>query len=161
MSRRLTAHYGTNMDELFGLPAHPLLVHFPVVAIPALTILAVVAAIRPSFRQRFGIPIVLFGAVTAIATFLAAQSGEAILEDWSNKALAETHKSLGETLRILVLGLVTLLSVSVILGRREGIPEKDPRVLFTNLGVLVLAILSAIWTIRTGHEGAKLTWDFG
>jgi len=148
------------MDELFGLPAHPLLVHFPVVAIPALTLFAIVCAVRPSFRERYGMAIIAFAVLTAVSTLLAAQSGEAILEDYFDKPKAETHQSLGETLRILVLALTASLIASVVLSRRGDISEKDPRVRFVNLGVLVLAILSAIWTIRTGHEGAKLTWDF-
>jgi len=42
------------LEELFGLPAHPLLVHMPVVIIPLAGVIAVVFAFRPAWLDRFG-----------------------------------------------------------------------------------------------------------
>lgn len=40
------------LNNLFGLPAHPLLVHLPVVMVPLAAIGALVLAIRPRFWSR-------------------------------------------------------------------------------------------------------------
>ena len=81
------------MLRLFGLPAHPLLVHFPVVAIPTLSLVALIMAIRPAFRERYGIAISLLGVVTTIATFLAAASGEALSDEFGFTCLLYTSPS--------------------------------------------------------------------
>ena len=151
--------YDRAMDELFGLPAHPLLVHFPVVAVPAFTLLALAMVFLPSFRDRFGKAVAAFGLLAALGTILAAQSGEAMAERWFNRELVQTHQSLGETLRILVLGLSVAVIGMVANAKRSSSTGKDPVSLFLSAGVLLLAVLSAIWTIRTGHEGARLTWE--
>jgi hypothetical protein len=41
------------MDTLFGLPAHPLLVHMPIVLIPLAAIGVVVMLIKPAWHQRY------------------------------------------------------------------------------------------------------------
>ena len=146
------------MEELFGLPAHPLIVHFPVVAIPAFTLMAFAMVISPSFRRRYGQAISLFGIVTTIATILAAQSGQAFLDTFFNPEPVDKHKSLGETLRLFVLGLTLAVIASTVLIRREGSSGKEVPAVLVSVSVLVLAILSTVWTIRTGHEGARLTW---
>ncbi len=42
------------MDELFGLPAHPLLVHAAVVLVPLAAIGVVLIAFWPAARARLG-----------------------------------------------------------------------------------------------------------
>jgi len=147
------------MLRLFDLPAHPLLIHFPIVAIPTLSIVAVVMALRPSFRKRYGITVALLGVVTTIATFLAVSSGQALSEEFGfTDEIIGTHRQLGETLRILVLGVtITVISMAA-LSRRENIDSKHPASLLSSVGALALAALSMIWVIRTGHEGASSVW---
>lgn len=147
------------MDELFGLPAHPLLVHFPVVAIPTLALLGMALAVSPSFRERFGLATLGLGIVTMISTLLATKSGEAIKEDFFNKELIETHESLANTLRIFVFALVASIVALVVTKRKLDMDDKHPVVLVASLLVLAFSVLSAIWVIRTGHEGARLTWE--
>ncbi len=147
------------MDELFGLPAHPLLVHFPVVAIPTLALLGIALSVSPSFRERFGLPTLGLGIVTFISTLLATNSGEAIKEDFFNKELIETHESLAETLRLFVLVLTISIVALVFTKKKLDMDDKHPAVLVSSLLVLAFSVLSAIWVIRTGHEGARLTWE--
>ncbi len=147
------------MEELFGLPAHPLLIHFPIVAIPTLTILTIIAALRPSFRSRYGLPIFALAVVTTIATFLAAQAGIALANTYANADIIDTHRALGETLRLIVLGLLVAFGIMLVADRRSE-NNRDPLTVLSAVGVLALAVLSAIWTVRTGHEGASVTWGF-
>jgi len=147
------------MLRLFGLPAHPLLVHFPVVAIPTLSLVALIMAIRPAFRERYGIAISLLGVVTTIATFLAAASGEALSDEFGfTDEVIGDHRSLGETLRLFVLGLTVTVVALTAFGRRGNDNEKNPAVLPLGVITFVFAALSLVWTIRTGHAGASSVW---
>lgn len=147
------------MLRLFGLPAHPLLVHFPVVAIPTLSLVALIMAIRPAFRERYGIAISLLGVVTTIATFLAAASGEALSDEFGfTDEVIGDHRSLGETLRLFVLGLTVTVVALTAFGRRGNDDEKNPAVLPLGVITFVFAALSLVWTIRTGHAGASSVW---
>ena len=60
------------MDSISGLPAHPLLVHLPVVAIPLAAIGAVLLALRPGWRRAYGPVVVGLAALGAVGGVLAA-----------------------------------------------------------------------------------------
>src|SRR3954463_12932601 len=60
----------------FGLPAHPLLIHAPVIFIPLLGLAAIGVAISPRFADRFALPVAVFSVVTLGATLLAVGAGE-------------------------------------------------------------------------------------
>lgn len=146
------------MLRLFDLPAHPLLIHFPIVAIPTLSIIAVVMALRPTFRTRYGIAATLLGLLTTVATFFAASSGQALSEDFGlTEEFIGKHQSLGETLRIFVLGLtITVLSMTAV--ERRIAESRHPAAILSSVGAIALAVLSLVWVIRTGHEGARSVW---
>ena len=146
------------MEQLFGLPAHPLLVHFPIVAIPTLALLALIMIVMPSFRERFGMAIMALGIVTSVATIFAAQSGQALLDTYTNGDFVDEHKSLGETLRLFVLGLTVSIIGLVFAAKRSAATGRDPVSLVLGLAVAAFAILSLVWAIRTGHQGARLQW---
>ena len=146
------------MEQLFGLPAHPLLVHFPIVAIPTLALLGLIMIVMPSFRDRFGKAIIALGVVTSVATVLAAQSGQALLDTYANGDFVDEHKRLGETLRLFVLGLTVSIIGLMLTAKRSTSTGRDPVSLLMSALVAALSILSLIWAIRTGHEGARLRW---
>ena len=90
------------METLFGLPAHPLLVHVPVVLVPLAAIAVIAMAIRPKWLRTFGPIVAAMAGVGFIGTLLAASSGEE-LED-TRRAAGETisktlndHAELGDT----------------------------------------------------------------
>lgn len=148
--------YSRPVDRIFDLPAHPLLVHFPVVAIPVLAIAAVALIARPSLRPSLDLPLVALAVATTIATFLAARSGEALRDDLEADEYIETHQNLGSQLTWIVLVLTLALVGFVLWTRRRS---ASPR--FVNgagLLIVLLASLALIWVVRTGHEGAKATW---
>src|SRR3954466_11487447 len=72
---------GVGIDEAFGLPAHPLLLHVPVVLIPLLVLGTVAVIARPAWRERFGLAWGTLAAVSLAGTVLTAGAGEAFLED--------------------------------------------------------------------------------
>ena len=66
------------MNNLFGIPAHPLLVHLPVVGIPVLAMLAVAMIVKPGWREKLALPTAALAVVMAGATILAASAGESL-----------------------------------------------------------------------------------
>ena len=148
------------METIFDLPAHPLMVHFPVVAIPVLAILALVMVVRPSFRNHYGLAIVGLGVITTVATFMAAWSGQALAESIGiGDDLIDPHRTLGNTLRFFVLGLTIAVGVSTALSKRSSTADRDPMTMAAMVLVVGFSLLSLIWTVRTGHEGAKSVWQ--
>jgi uncharacterized membrane protein len=161
------------LEKIFGLPAHPLLVHMPVVIIPLAGIIAIVFAFKTSWLDRYGWALVVLTGLGALGGIMAAGSGEA-LEDMQRSAgetisaAAEDHFELGETARNV--GLVFFLVVLAVVAIRwyarkkssgEGIwktvSSKGAAVVMA--AALVLSAGAATYAIsKAGHQGAKLVW---
>jgi mono/diheme cytochrome c family protein/uncharacterized membrane protein len=148
------------METIFDLPAHPLMVHFPIVAIPVLALLGLVMAVRPDFRIKYALPVIALGIVTSVATVFAAQSGKALSESFElDESFIGDHQALGEMLRFFVIGLTLALIALVVVNKRATSTGKDPLSMAMGLAVVALSILSIVWAVRTGHEGSKAVWE--
>ena len=154
------------MESIFGLPAHPLFVHAPVVLMPLLAIATVALAIRPRWRLRFGPALAVSALGIAVLTILAAASGEPFVELVSIGTGADKHKSLGETTRLLtVLFFLASAATAGFDWRTRGSSKTSGdagQSSMVGVGLIalttLLAIAATIWMIRTGHEGARITW---
>src|SRR5829696_7293901 len=107
------------MDTLFGLPAHPLLVHIPIVLLPLAAIGVVVMLIRPSWHNRYRWVVLGMGIAGALGATLAAQPGEELehrivaVEGREAASSWEHHADLGETARNFALLFMLVLIVFV------------------------------------------------
>ena len=137
------------IDEAFGLPAHPLLLHVPVVFVPILTLAALALAAGKLDEHRTSVA--ALSTLTLIAVFLTAGAGEALRrdveDDIQDKATLASHADSGDALIYAMLFLTAAL-----LGA-----------LYTKHVVLrvliaILAIHALFWVIRTGHLGSELVW---
>lgn len=162
------------LEELFGLPAHPLFVHIPVVIIPMAGVVAVVFAFRPPWLDRFGWGLVAFAGFGMVGAMLASSSGEG-LEDMmeDNRGTISSslrdHAELGETARnvsvlffLVILGAVVLRRVIV---KRTDSLNGILKFAASRAGAIVIACLlvfsSAAATatvVAAGHSGAKQVW---
>ena len=139
------------ISTAFGLPAHPLILHLPVVFVPLLGIATVIAVARP---QWLDVPLAVFAVVTLAATLVTVGAGEAFLHsqpDLEGNPTMKDHESAGETVRFcMVLLTAALLGL---LWVKRGVAGTVLKV------VAVLLAVSALgFTIRTGHLGAELVW---
>lgn len=82
-------------DELFGLPAHPLLVHVPVVIIP-LGLLVALVALWPRARRGAALAAAALAVVGALGAVLAAGAGEKLEDDVRETELSEEHAAQGD-----------------------------------------------------------------
>jgi uncharacterized membrane protein len=160
------------IKSLFGLPAHPLIVHVPIVLIPLVAIGAVLM-LWPSLRAKIGWATVVLAGVATVFSFLAVGSGEQLeesVEGTSNEQLLHDHTSIGENIRIWIL-LLFLVLLAIMLWDRyratprpEGTAKVSPsRAKSVGVALSVLSILfaavSTYWIVRIGHTGAKASWD--
>ncbi len=158
------------IDQLLGLPAHPLLVHMPVVVIP-LTLLLAIAAVAWA-RGRSVLSLVVAGAATIgmLGAQLAVMSGEPLEERVAENDLIEKHAELGEGARTFAI-LVFLIAVAYVLREWRGrlpLPGIDrvrtllaPRAIGIVLAVALIgsSALATVWVARAGHAGADATWS--
>ncbi|MBK9180640.1 MAG: hypothetical protein IPM45_13960 [Acidimicrobiales bacterium] len=162
------------MDSLFGLPAHPLVVHAAVVLVPLTAIGTVLSAVWPAARRRIGWITVGFAAASLIACQLAVTSGESLEEQVGEANLVERHAGLGDSMHLfaflLLLGILAVMLFDLWRQRSAASPATRPSAVAAPawvrpLGVVisVLAVLAAVGaTVRiayTGHSGAEATWS--
>jgi uncharacterized membrane protein len=159
------------MDELFGLPAHPLLVHAAVVLVPLAAIGVVLIAFWPAARARLGVAVVVIAAVGTLFAYLAMQSGEYLEEQVKETEQVEEHAKLGDS--GLAAAAAVLVSAIAVTGfgvyeKRRSTPsdgdgtQSDRKVVYLRTGVGVVAVvlvsLGTLQIARIGHSGAKATW---
>lgn len=150
-----------------GLPLHPLVVHAVVVLLPLAALGALVIAVRPAWRRRFGTPVAVLTVLAVVSVPVAQQTGEqlearlAVLQN----PLITQHADLGATLLPYALGFGVLVLAFVIGGRfADGRPGGTPgpwRALGAVLAVLVVLAGAAttVQVARIGHSGATAVWD--
>ena len=103
-------------DTIGGLPAHPLMVHVPVVLLPLATIGVIAMTIRPSLVRSFGWVVTALAGIGFVGTVLAASSGESLEDEYraSGMTISDTlrdHGEMGETVRLLALLFFVVLAV--------------------------------------------------
>ena len=160
------------MDSIFGIPAHPLLVHLPVVLLPLAAAGVVVMVLRPAWHQRYRWAVLALGLLGAGGAFLAAESGDSlegrlIAKEGPGAASGfEDHAGFGETAELVALVFAIVLLVFVLapwyLERREAQsrPLRAPRWALALLAVLtLLASAGTVYTVvQAGHSGAEAVW---
>jgi hypothetical protein len=150
------------INELFGLPAHPLVVHAAVVLLPLAALATLIAAALPRLRRTWA-PVALAVALAAtLAVGLAQGSGEELEEQVDETRLVEEHTEKGETVLpwaiAVTVAAAAVTVVPLVVRRRPALPAK------TVTAALVVAALitgaGAVWTVAdVGHSGAEATWD--
>ena len=143
---------------MFGVPLHPLVVHFPVVLSILLPISVLVAlwAIRRGTtpRRSWAVPLA-FAAALTLSAFVATRTGEneeeAVERVVGESALHE-HEEAGE--RFLVLsGVLLLVAAGGLLPSTLGAAAR----VVTAVGAIGLVAAG----VQTGHSGGKLVYQEG
>lgn len=157
------------VDTFGGIPAHPLLVHIPVMMIPLALALCLLAFWKPARTAA------LWGAtgsafVGLIGCFLASSSGEALQNAVQRTELLHEHTEAGDMVAafaapffiVLLVGLVIHLSQTDSLPFVKSLSAAKKAGAGVLTGVLVLAgalgVLASWKTYDAGHSGAKSAW---
>ena len=156
---------------VFGLPAHVLLLHVPVILVPLVAVASVVAVWKTSWRRRYGLALAISGVVTSVATIVTVSVGQTFRDrlfggdSGDPSSFLSRHAEAAEKLRISVWLFAAVLIASLVLDRvraeRAGTVDAPGNVLtrFIVPGIVsVLAVVSLGLTMYTGHLGAEAAW---
>lgn len=162
------------MNSVFGVPAHPLMVHIPVVMIPLTLVLALLAMVLPRTARGASLGLLATATIGMIGAQLAVMSGEDLehrVEESSlnhDMSLIHDHAELGEMTR--TISFFVFLAAVAFAWRiwNDHLPERfrgvGTRLQGRTAGAVVLAALlltsalCTVWAVRTGHVGAKAAW---
>jgi uncharacterized membrane protein len=154
------------IDTAFGLPAHPLLLHVPVILIPLLVIATIAVVVRPAWRERYGFAWAGLAVVALASTVLAAGAGDKFIE--SKRVVSQTlseHKEAGETLRLVMFVFTAAILLAVLRDWRARHSSRpiggSAAAAALSVVIILLAGVSGFFVIRAGHLGSKSVWSEG
>jgi hypothetical protein len=174
-------------ETVFGIPAHPLIIHAAVVFIPLQIAAAIVYGLVPLVRRHIWWAVLGLAIVAPIAAFAAKLSGEAFEQRLlrkgqlgSNFDAVTQHASFAASTTWWTLGLsVTMLLLLFVTNRTRVLaPVKGDTAEITHdaadimgspatykLATLVLAVIAVIvsgflgyYVFKTGDTGAHIVW---
>ncbi len=141
------------LHEITGLPAHPLIVHLPLVLGPLVGVLTL-ALLRPSWRPRLLWPVAGLAVVTAFFAIIAVISGEWFAEQLRIGEAIHEHEEAAELFRNLEILLAVLL-VAAAVGLRK-LPAAAQTAAVVVIAALGIGTVAAV--VDAGHKGAKQVW---
>src|SRR4051794_17428461 len=111
------------LDNVFGVPAHPLIVHAVVVLVPLAALGAIAVVVSPWVRSHVAWLVAAVAAGNVLLVPLATGSGEFLEERVRETALVEAHAEMGEQLMpwviALAVGMVAFLVLTRLSSRRS------------------------------------------
>jgi|1186.fasta_scaffold51458_2 hypothetical protein len=147
-------------STIFGLPAHPLVVHAVVVLVPLAALSALVVAVWPAARARYA-PLALGVATLALISVpLATHTGEQLEPHVRPSALVEQHTEMADGL-LPFMALLWLGLVVMIVARRltaSGVSWSKYLVGAAAVVAVAGAIASGVQVARIGDSGARAAW---
>lgn len=162
-----------------GLPLHPLVVHFVVALLVIAPLGALLTALWPAVRRRFGWLAFAAAAVATILVPVATSSGENLASRVGTNPQVLAHEELADLMIWWSLGLTValgaLMVVHTMAARKatakvavgsagaEEVEEqpKAPALLMIVLAVLTVgaAVGTGIHVYRVGDAGARAVWE--
>jgi hypothetical protein len=155
------------MNDISGLPSHPLFVHAAIVLIPLLAVITVALAVKAAWRAKWGVPVTIANFLSLVyLSVLVMESGEHLAEKLKMGKRIHEHEELANMTRLLLavmflglLGLVIVDRLQTKLSAAGTSPTwAKPVAAVSSVATIIVAVLSVIWMFRTGHEGADVTW---
>ncbi|MEI8022695.1 MAG: DUF2231 domain-containing protein [Actinomycetota bacterium] len=155
----------TDMSTFFGLPAHPLLVHVPIVLIPLAAITAIIS-IHKKYRREMLLVTAAMAVIGAAFLFLAAGAGESLQHDLPRSRSIHEHaelgdKSQGPTAVFAFAAVGAVLSLEASRRKFEYKGKSLPKWSATALLALTVVggVAATVAVSQAGHSGAKSVWE--
>jgi len=142
------------LHKIGGLPAHPLIVHLPIILGPIVGLLAL-ALLVPAWRDKLIKPTAILAVICAISAIAAVESGEYFAKVLAVGNDIDEHQEAAEMFRNLSLLLAIVLVVAAALWARiKGAVQH-----VVMIAVALLGLGTIVFVVKTGHEGAKQVWQ--
>jgi hypothetical protein len=143
-----------------GLPAHPLIIHVPVVLIPASIFGALACVWRPTWFIRYGILLCLTSIAAMSSIFLAMQAGAAL------RGVLHLQGEAGHLIAFTAILILTFAATRISgemgptgLAIADRTLSARSTLVTLRVVLVVLALLAAFWVFRVGDLGAKAVWQ--
>ena len=143
------------IDEVAGLPLHPLVVHAVVVLLPLGAVGLIVMATSGSRSQRYSPAVLIVSGLGMLAAFTAVLSGQDFRETLGLGK--EQHFEFGEYVPWVAVALFVVTVILALLDRRSDGHRSGIGTMFAIVGMAV-AVAAIVLTVLTGHTGAELVW---
>jgi cytochrome b involved in lipid metabolism len=140
-------------EFVFGIPAHPLLVHAVVVLLPLGAIGMIAMVLVPPFRgnvQKYFVAGTLV--VATGSAYLAKESGQTLN---MTSGVSEYHQEWGSRTFYAALALVVLSAIWFWLDTKP----KSVYKLITGVLVVLVSLAAITATVLAGHSGAQSVWE--
>lgn len=161
------------LTEVSGLPAHPLIVHIPVVFVPLALVGALAALVRQRWRSWLLPLVALAAGASVVAVQLAVRSGRYLEGELGESRLIDRHSNLGEQTRPLVIVFFVAATVVAIVDHRirsspggahaetsGGPSARLASLLLPLCGLSMLTgVLATTWVVRTGGAGTEAVYE--
>lgn len=148
-------------STIFGLPAHPLVIHAVVVLIPLAALSAIVVAVWPAARERYAGLALAVATAAVISVPLATHTGELLKDHVKVTPLVERHTEMADGLlpfaALLWLGLAVLV-LARWYGRSRNVDWAKYLTAAAAVVAVVGAVASGVQVMRIGHSGADAAW---
>ena len=162
-----------------GLPLHALVVHFVVVLLPLAVLGAILTAVWPAVRRRFGWLAVAAAGVGAALTPVATSSGTNLADRLGTNPQIEEHMELGEQMFWWALPLFLLVGALMVMHtmaerkttakvavgaagaeHEEAPADRAPALMMIVAAVLTVgvAVGTGIHVYRVGDAGSRAVW---
>jgi uncharacterized membrane protein len=145
---------GLPIEEIFGLPVHPLVVHAAVVLIPLASLGLVLMATSIKRSKRYGAVVTAIAGAAAVSAFLAMASGRDLAERFGYGD--QQHFDLGEWMPWVGLALFANCLLLWLVDKKPS-SRSFPGTMLAIAGFVVAAVATGM-TVWTGHLGADLVW---
>ncbi len=140
-------------ELVFGIPAHPLIIHAVVVLLPLAAIDMIAMVLIPPFRGKVQKYFVAGTLVVATGSaFLAKESGEALR---AVNGVSEYHQEWGSRTFYAALALVVLSAIWFWLDTKPRSVYKR----ITGVLVVIVSVAAITATVLAGHSGAQSVWE--
>ena len=139
-------------ETVFGIPAHPLLVHAVVVLLPLSSIGMIALVLIPKFRgkvQKYFVAGALL--ISTVSAYVTQESGRTL-----NKVqgVSEYHQEWGSRTFYAALALAAISAVWFWLDTKP----KSIYQTVTGILVILVSLLAITATVLAGHSGAQSVW---
>ncbi|HZV25760.1 MAG TPA: hypothetical protein VFG00_05660 [Acidothermaceae bacterium] len=145
--------------KIQGLPAHVLLVHLVLAAVPIAALVLAVAALLPTAARRLGIitPIIALGALITVP--VTTHAGKWLEARVTITPLIRKHVALGKEMLPWMVGLFVIAVLVWLWSRTDSVA------LHGTLGRVVVGVLAVAISVgavqqvvRTGEAGSRALW---
>jgi hypothetical protein len=144
-------------DVIFDLPVHPLVVHGVVVLLPLSAICVVLLAVVPSWRARYGPPVLVLATASVLLVPVAQLSGKWLRGQLGYPPESFTHGQLGDDLLWYALVFWVFAGLLILLDSSRG--SRGTVVTTVAILAVVASVAMIVHVVRVGDAGSRSVWE--